>query len=227
VSVAIVGRTRPNRKAVLGLGVVLLIALVFGLLAGGLVRDVPPVYAAVCQNPRTGCLGSKVTAAVNVEHMVPGSPNAPVQPNTGESWTFTSYWNTQGPGPCYEMSEQASADVNWNGSAWVLSNVNTTTKITAISLCSGIDSCSQKYAHSYNYVLIAELNNPVGSFNPRQVVFATTSVDDGYELDYSSCTTGDVVSPTTQTFSQTDTGTFECGLGCSGVTGPLLQITYE
>jgi len=58
------------------------------------------------------------------------------------------------------------------------------------------------------------------------VTFATTSVDDGYELDTSRCTLGSAVSPTSQTFSVSDTGAFECGFDCD-VTAPSLLLTFE
>ena len=47
------------------------------------------------------------------------------------------------------------------------------------------------------------------------------------ELNTTNCTLGSGVSPTSQTFTQTDNGAFECGYGCSTASGPPLSITYE
>lgn len=58
-------------------------------------------------------------------------------------------------------------------------------------------------------------------------VFTTTSVDDGFTIDNSDCsTTSTTVSPTSQTFTATDTGGFECDFACANVTGPTVTITY-
>jgi hypothetical protein len=52
-------------------------------------------------------------------------------------------------------------------------------------------------------------------------------VDSGYELDQELCTLGSSVSPTSQVFSQTDNGGFECELTCSTISGPSLTISYQ
>ena len=64
------------------------------------------------------------------------------------------------------------------------------------------------------------------NYNLRQVVFTTTSVDDGYELDTVSCTSSSGVSPKSQTNSATDNSIFECTYSCS-YDGTTLQILYE
>lgn len=60
------------------------------------------------------------------------------------------------------------------------------------------------------------------------VAYETSSVDDGYPIvNTTTCALGSVVSPTSQTFSQTDSGTFECAFTCAGADGPGVTITYE
>lgn len=212
----------------LGLVPVMLFVLAAGMLMGAPTGDVPPAYAALCQSSH-GCIRPYLHAVMNVQHVDTSTPARSVQPNTGESLSIAAYWNTPPPGPCDEVSETATADVDWNGSAFVLSNVNLPAHIAALYLCSGADSCSEEYTHSHNYKIIAEVTDPVSSggktYHLRQVVFATTAVDNGYLLDYSTCTTGTSVSPTSQTFSQTDAGTFECaGWPDCTASGPTLQL---
>jgi hypothetical protein len=201
------------------------------LLAGFLAdtpSEVPPAHAAVCQATQGFCLHGYRSAIVDVDHVVPGGTGGtPVEPDDGESWNITAYWNTNNF-PCVERTETATVDVSWNGSDWVLSNESTTTNIFDIELCGSGSSCTAEYTHSYGYRLVAKVYDPVvyNQYNLRQVVFTTTSVDDGYEIDTSTCTTGDSVSPTSQSFSATDSPTHECGFSC-GNTGTTLNLTYE
>jgi len=157
----------------------------------------------------------------------------PVEPDSGESWGITAYWNTAGGGVnCLEIIENATVDVDWNGSSWVLSNKTLTANIVGIYLCSqdSLNCSTVNGTHSAGYKLVVDLTDPVGTgppYNLRKVDYATTSVDDGYELDMEQCTLGGSVSPTSQSFSQTDTGGFECELTCSTISGPSLTIAYE
>lgn len=136
MTVQLVGNPRPNGKAMLGLVPVALLVLTAGMLMGAPSGDVPPAYAALCQSSH-GCVRNYLHAVMNVQHVDTSTPPGPVQPNTGESLSITAYWNTMPPGPCYEVSETATADVDWNGSAFVLSNVNLPAHIAALYLCSG------------------------------------------------------------------------------------------
>lgn len=119
--------------------------------------------------------------------------------------------------------------VHSTGTAWVLSNKTTTTNIVDIQVCDE-DTCAEEDTHSHGYRLYVKVNDPYWylsrRYNLRQVVFATTSVDDGYELDTTSCTLGDAVTATSQSFSATDSGAFECGYDCDN-NGTTLSITYE
>ncbi len=89
-------------------------------------------------------------------------------------------------------------------------------------------SCENVDGHSAGYRLVVDLRDPVGCcLNLRQVAYTTTAVDDGHELDLAACRLGSRVSPTSQSFSQTDTGGFECELGCDSISGPALTIAYQ
>jgi hypothetical protein len=204
-----------------------LAGLVAGFLAGA-PNAANTVYAAACKGMNIPlCLQGYRTAAVDVQHVVPGGvSDTPVEPDDGETWNITAYWNTAVP-PCLEQSETASATVSWNGAGWSLSNKSTTAHILDIDVCDTNDWCDTEDTHGYGYRLIAKVVDPLPlAYNLRQVVFATTSVDDGYELDTSNCTLGSSVSPTSQSFSATDLGAWECGYSCSS-SGTSLQITYE
>jgi hypothetical protein len=216
-----------------------LVVLAIGAVAGHLSvtpRVVPPVYAAVCQSAHQTCTPPDVTktSVLDVVHAKSyGEYVVPVQPVTGESWAITAYWNTAGGGlDCLEIYQVAYVDVDWNGSTWVLSNQTLTANIVGIYLCP-LDSlyCSTvNGTHSSGYRLVVDITDPVVatySYNLRKVVYATTSVDSGYELDQELCTLGNSVSPTSQAFSQTDNGGFECELTCSTISGPSLTISYQ
>lgn len=94
-----------------------------------------------------------------------------------------------------------------------------------VDICDEL-TCEDVDLHGHGYRLSAKLRDPDGSYNLRQVVFATTEVDDGQELDIENCTLGPAVSPTTQTFTATDSGPFECGYSCDNA-GTSLLIRYE
>jgi hypothetical protein len=220
-----------NRKLAVLLVSAAVLLLGAGILAGA-ASDVPLVHATACAAYNGWCGSFFRTATVDVTHVVPAGGgqayDMPVEPDTGESFNITAYWNTDTT-PCVEHSETASVDVSWSGTGWVLSNKTTTTNILDIQLCDE-DTCAEEDTHSYGYRLYVKVADPlflpIRRHNLRQVVFTTTSVDDGYELDTTSCALGAAVSPTSQTFSATDSGTFECGYSCSN-SGTTLSITYE
>ncbi len=192
----------------------------------------PEAFAAVCKSPNAACgpLVSFRTSTLTVSHVYdPESTNTTVEPDSGESWSITSYWNSALPLPCFEWTETATVDVNWNGSAWVLSNTTLTNNITGIELCSTDMWCTNlSEDHAYGYKLKVKINDPdqADSYNLRQVVYTTSVVDDGYLLNLGSCSLGSSVSPTTQSFSETDSGPFECGFNCDA-SGPSLVLEYE
>lgn len=78
------------------------------------------------------------------------------------------------------------------------------------------------------YRLKVDITDPFsGPNNLQSVVFTTTAVDDGFTIDNSDCsTTTTTVTPTSQTFTATDNGGFECDFACANITGPAVTITY-
>ncbi|MFQ5517221.1 MAG: hypothetical protein ACE5E8_06570, partial [Acidimicrobiia bacterium] len=138
--------------------------------------------------------------------------NTPVEPDDGETWDITAYWNTA-TAPCQQYTETASVEVSWNGTGWVLTNKTTTTNITAIDVCD-LDTCSAEDTHSWGYELRENIVDPVTVGLPvyhlRQVVYTTTAEDDGFELDTANCTLGNAVSPDSASYNATDPGPFEC-----------------
>jgi len=219
--------SRPRRKTAL-FGFAL---IAFAALLAGFLTSTPQVaevaHAAACKASNGICIYNR-TAAVDVDHVAwDGEAYAiPVEAEDGESWTITAYWNTNAL-PCQEYTESATADVSWSGSGWILSNISTTSNIVDIDICDEQTCGSAIDAHGYGYRLTAEVDDPLpGAYNLRQVVFTASSVDDGSELNLGTCTLGNSVSPTAETFAATDSGLFECGYSCSN-SGTSLAITYQ
>lgn len=228
-------RKIDRRLLIVGATGFALMALVAGFLAGAF-ADVPLVHAAACKWSNGLCNGGldpTKTSSLTVNHNTADVNAYPVEPDDGESWSIVAYWNTAIPYPytCFEHSETATVDVSWNGTAWVLSNESTTTNIIDITVCNPDDYCSSSgTAHEYAYELIVDINDPVTlgltSYNLRQVVYTTTDMDDGYEIDMPGCTLGDSVSPAADSYSQTDSGAFECSYDCNA-SGPSVTIQYN
>jgi hypothetical protein len=204
------------------------VVLLSGFLVGLPHKTPPPVLAASCQIAHQTCAGGldpTKTAVLTVLHQVSGGTW--VEPNTGESWDITATWNSAGvlcPNPTVQV---ATVTVDWNGSGWTLSNKNLTGDIVDVQVCNISGSCGSAVGPRA-YKLRVDINDPIaGPQNLQSVAFVTTSVDDGFTIDLSSCTTTTTaVSPTSQTFSATDYGSFECDYACANVTGPSLTITY-
>lgn len=220
--------SRPSRRtAVIGGAL-----LAFAVLLAGFLAATPQgteiVYAAACKASNGYCPPDVRTSAIDVTHVVPGggATDTPVEPDDGESWSITAYWNDT-VYPCSEHYETATVDVSWSGTAWVLSNKSTTTNITDIQICNE-DTCAEVDTHSYGYRMYVELNDDLAlgtTHHLRQVVYTTTAVDDGAELDASACTLGTSVTPDSQTFSATDSGSFECYYSCDNA-GTSIRISY-
>jgi hypothetical protein len=219
--------------------------LTFGLVAGYLTDnpagDVPHAWALDCQPVNDTCIqdGTK-TSALEVDHvsLVDDEISEYVEPDDGESWNITAEWRQESPcDPGDYRIETASVDVSWNGSAWVLSNETTTTNIVDIDICQGDECSGTSGDHSWNYKLIVDVNDPEDSYayNLRDVTYTTTSVDDGYEIDFglthTTCDSlGDSVSPTSQSFTATDRPgkwrSTRCSFNCN-IVGTSVQLTYE
>ena len=84
--------------------------------------------------------------------------------------------------------------------------------IYSIGICND-DSCNDYNAWTYVLKVDLAVTNPGG--NLAQVVYTTTSVDDGVSIDNEggNCAEDTDVEPTDQTWSDTDT-TFPCNLTC-------------
>lgn len=92
--------------------------------------------------------------------------------------------------------------------------------------------------NGYAYRLLVDIDHtsswrcPIGGgtypIYLTSVDYATTSVDSGNLVDISAspCTEGSAVSPTSQTWTATDNGAFECGLSCSD-NGASTAILYQ
>jgi hypothetical protein len=168
----------------------------------------------------------------------PSDPDEYIEPGDSTSWRITAYWwsNVQ---PCAEYYEVATADVTWNGSNWEISNEVLPDSIEDIDVCDGDECSGTSGTHSWDYRLLADVQNYVidqtVQYNLRRVHYATTSVPDGYEIQFNQQITecdglGDSVSPTTQSFSSYDDlvmwGSGRCPLSCDVVGGDM-TITYE
>jgi hypothetical protein len=204
------------------------VLLLSGFLAGLPQQAPPPVFAVSCQIAHQTCAGGldpTKTAVLTVLHQVSGGTW--VEPNTGETWDITATWNIAGTICVTPLVEHATVTVDWNGSGWTLSNKNLPADILDLQVCDVSGSCGSAVGpRAYKFRL--DVRDPAPGLNNLQsVVFTTTSVDDGLTIDLSSCTTTTTaVSPTSQTFSATDFGSFECDYACANVTGPSLTITY-
>ena len=216
----------------------LVLTLTLGLLVGFLAdmpaSRVPSVLAAACQAAHGLCnygLDHTKTATLSVEHRTTGANTDPVEPDTGETWSITAYWNTAGVGNCLERSETASVDVDWNGSGWVVSNKSTTSNILDMKVCTaGLGCLSGGTLHDFEYQLAIDITDPVSlglySYNLRRVDFTASNIDDGNVLDLGVCTLGTSVTRTAASFSQSDSGPFECSFDCqSGA--PSVTIAYQ
>jgi hypothetical protein len=241
MSVRIVGSTKPGKAAQLGTGALVLFALVTGFLAGLPRGDVSPVYAGTHgRNYDCGVNNSTKTSALYVNHYTgPGYTGGPtvVQPDTGERWSITAHWYpTSGSADYYET---AYVTVNWNGSAWATSNVQTASNILGISICQG-DTCDAGggNVHGWDYTIIVDIRDPetaTGSaYNLDNVYYVTTSVDGGYTVEDPTgtqppCYLGTAVSPTSQSFNATDYnaywGSGRCPFSCT-VSGASVTLYY-
>ena len=213
----------------LGLGTVFLLALVVGFLADVPQGDVPPAYAA-CHIAWPTCAGSPPdntrTSTLWVDHRTGDQYLIPVEPQTGENWAIAVYYSPNLP-PCTDIIVSVSAAVDWvDGTGWTVSCTGCNAlngPVYSIGICND-DSCSDYNA--WTYVLKLDLSATYLTGNLAQVVYTTSSVDNGVTIDNEggNCAEDIDVSPTSQTWSQTDT-TFPCNLNCDYDTTEV--ILYE
>jgi len=206
---------------------------VAAIVAGGVATRsivVPaPVYAA-CLNPNQACFNDVTkTAVVDVYYYVPagGSSIVPVEPDSATTYTISGVWSPTPPLTCNDTTENATVDITWSATGWVVSNFVGTANILTVSVCS-LSPCEAEDMHAYAYRMYVNLNDPsaMAGKNLSRVTFTATTVPDGHELDPSPCELGSATTPTASSFNSTDSGIFECPYNCSA-TGATLNITYN
>lgn len=209
------------------------LVFVSAVVAGGVATRsivVPaPVYAA-CHGANAGCfMDNTKTAAVDVYYYVPagGSSIVPVEPDSATSYTITAVWSPTAPLSCNDTTENATVDITWSATGWVVSNFVGTTNIFGVGVCS-LSPCEAEDMHAYAYRMYVDVSDPtIGSGkNLNYVTFTATTVPDGHELNPTPCELGSATTPTASSFNATDNSTFECPYNCSA-TGTTLNITYN
>jgi hypothetical protein len=225
---------------------ILVLAAVSGLVVGFVFGVPPSVVDAACgpaANPNCGA-DLTLTSSVTVNHIVPGEvSDTPVEPDDTDSWTVNAVWATPySPASplcsCQETSASVTVDVQWDGSTkdWVATctGCGVLGPIFAVSVCPAGSSCgSGGEAHASAYELIVDVAKTNGTcgvtnipYNLQRVEYDTTTVDDGDTVNFGTCREVSAVSPTSQDWSATDTGGFECAFSCAA-SGPSVTITYE
>ena len=172
-----------------------------------------------------------------------------VEPDTGETWSITAYWDSLLANPlacqCHQTNTASvSVDVDWSAStdSWSASCTGcnpTNGPIYGVTVCAtyGCGSGMSIY-NSWGYELVVDVVKVNGTFGSiscsvpvngflSRVVYATTSVDDGNQINGLLCSESTAVSPISQSFGVTDNGAFECTYSCAGASGPQVDIIYN
>lgn len=234
------------------LGVAGALAMVFGVIGGRLQPEVDRAPLALLQLPsasaQTYCgqvvncgADPTVTSALDVHHRVyPGGiSDDPVQLDDSERVTITAYWSLQNNiSPCsclYEISDSVTYDVTHSGTAWSGTCTGcdaTNGPIYAVVTCDiNADHCMSLDGDYRLNVNIKQINGIGGGDcavydrHLNRVEYTITNIDDGDDYDGTHCVVGSAVSPTANSFAQTDFGAFECGFSCE--TGPSLTVTFN
>lgn len=238
---------RGSKKMMLALAIFTAVGAAAAAVGSGsaLWRNVPPVYAA-CGAAYSCVLDPTATSVLDVDHLNDACTRQ-VEPDTGETWHITAYWraDTVPPAACEcAAALQASvyATVTWtDGSGWSTSctGCDANGPIRSVTVCNA-GSCGgqNELDNGYAYRLLVDINHTSAWLCPvdenlysvylSSVAYQTTAVDDGnlVDLSVSPCTEGTAVSPTSQTWSATDNGAFECGLSCDD-SGASTTILYR
>jgi hypothetical protein len=237
----LLGAPRRRRRFRAAAALMAAFAAAAGYLTGA-VQPVPPAYAACgaafnCTNDPT------VTAVLDVVHAVQVDEDEllAVEPDDGEVFQITPTWQTtqfvSSPCTCNSsVGSAVTATVTWSDSTgWAVScsGCNAVSgPVYSLSIC-GLYGCGSgpSITNSWGYRLIANVAavGPFCNLNPRYLTavnFTTTEVDDGNVIDEFHCEEQEAVSPTSQTWSVTDTGPFECAFNCDQ-SGAELLILYE
>lgn len=209
-----------------------------GLLLGLALNLIPTPAAAWCG--RIDCGGDTQVSAVTVYHTSGVVNVVPVEPDTGESIEVTAYWDTLEFAGCschQTASASVDVDVYWNEATdtWDYSCTGCSGggPIYGVTVCH-VDGCGSgttiDNAWAYELVVLIDMWNDqcessLGFLS--HVVYTTTSIDDGDTIRTGDCSELASVSPTSQTFSVTDSGAFACTYSCAAASGPVMYITYQ
>lgn len=191
---------------------------------------------------RNDCAGTQQISAVTVHHLeqIDETTVREVEPDSGETIEVTAYWDAllgAGGGCSCKLTASASVtvDVDWSDAtdSWsaTCTGCSGTGPIYGVMVCN-VDSCGT-IDNAWSYELVVNLDKNRGLCNGlwpgylTRVEYETTSVDDGDAIRTANCTEWYSVSATSQTFSVTDYGAFECVNTCAAASGPALTITYE
>jgi hypothetical protein len=232
----------PHQIPFVGLGRLSLITVaVIGVIAAFGPAD---SVAAACQNAHALCSGGADptrTSVLTVKHCVDaggGSCGDPVEPNDTDSWNVTATWSTPFTGvpgcSCVDTAAQVAVDVQWTGTAWqaTCTGCNVAGPIRGVVVCDVVSCTGGDGPHGAEYRLQVDIDSTNGTaqcgagvYNLRQVVYAATNIDDGVSWDPDTCDAIQAETPSSQTWSATDTGTFECALSCDNL-GATITIRY-
>ena len=190
----------------------------------------PEPAAAACRTLWPACapggLDPTRTSTLRVDHRETPSGDL-VEPDTGETWDIAVHHSPLAPGPCNDVITNVIADVTRTATGWTVTCTGCAPlggPVLSIGICDDSSSCSTDI-HGHAYVLkldiVAAL--PTGE-QLNSVVYTTDSVDDGDTLNSTCSSEVTSVSPTSQTFTATDT-TFPCSLDCNQDTA--VTITYD
>ena len=233
---------RPDRSSRLRLTLLASLAI-----AGALLFALPDAAQAWC-GTNDCTLSANEISAITVMHADPGgASDTPVEPDTGETISVTAYWDTQvtdnSPCVCAQTaSANVTVDVDWSDTTgWTATCTGCSPvfgPIYRVSVC-GVGECGTGTSidNGWSYELIVDIAKNNGTCTQTvggvalgwlsHVDYATTSVDDGNLIDATTCTEGLSVSPTSQVFTVTDSGGFDCNFTCAAAAGPTMTITYE
>ena len=207
-------------------------------------------YAQTCG--RNDCVNfNRQVSAIDVIHydQIDDDDVVAVEPDTGETWSITAYWDSLLANPlacqCQQTnSASVSVDVDWSDStdSWSASCTGcnpTNGPIYGVTVCATYGCGSgMSVDNSWGYELVVDVLKINGMFssiscNPgvngylTRVEYVTTSVDDGNQINGLLCSESTAVSPISQSFGVTDNGAFECTYSCAGASGPQVDIIYN
>ena len=224
----------------------LLTLLASVIVIGGLFAALPSTALAWC-GTNDCTLSAREVSAITVVHADPGgASDTPVEPDSGETIDITAYWDARVidnyPCICAQTAfANVAVDVTWSDTTgWSATCTGCSAvagPIYRVSVC-GVGECGTGTStdNGWSYELIVDIAKNVGQCVSvagnhlgwlSHVDYATTSVDDGNLIDTSTCMEGASVSPTSQVFTVTDSGGFDCVFACASAAGPTMTISYQ